>query len=106
MAKFRFSRLAETDLHAIATYTLRRWGPDQASRYLDGLEVCCQTLADNPGIGRACDDIRPDLKRFVHASSVVFYRREADGILISRILHERMLPKRTRFSERDPAATE
>ena len=97
MAVYRFSGLAEADLHGIGNYTLRTFGEDQAARYLDDLETCCQTLADNPGIGRACDEVRPGLKRFEHARHVVFYRLESGGVLISRILHERMLPVRPRF---------
>jgi plasmid stabilization system protein ParE len=60
---FRFSRRAETDLLGIGTYTLRAWGEAQTIRYLDGLEACCQMLADNPGAGRPCDDVRPGLCR-------------------------------------------
>lgn len=61
MATFRLSRLAEADLMDISAYTLQAWGLDQTIRYIDGLETCCQHLADNPGqaasaiiSGRAC----------------------------------------------------
>lgn len=97
--RVRFSRLAERDLQAIGVYTVERWGMKQAIAYLEALEACCQTLADNPGIGRACDDVRPGLNRFEHASHVVFYRLESGGIWISRILHERMMPIRARFTD-------
>jgi toxin ParE1/3/4 len=94
VAVVRFSRQAEADLLAIGTYTLEMWGQDQATRYLDDLEACCVRLARDPGLGRACDDIRPDLQRFQQGRHVIFYRRDSDGILISRILHQRMLPER------------
>lgn len=93
MASFRFSRRAEADLLGIADYTLRTWGEDQTVRYIDDLEECCQMLAGNPELGRACDDVRPGLRRMEHGRHVVFYRQVAGGILISRILHQRMLPK-------------
>jgi len=32
---------------------------------------------------------------------VVFYRQEADGILVSRILHRRMLPERHAMEDED-----
>jgi toxin ParE1/3/4 len=89
----RFSRRAEADLMAIGTYTIRIWGEDQCARYLDGLEACCKMRADNPALGRSCDDVRPGLRRMEHGSHVVFYREVAGGILISRILHQRMLPE-------------
>ena len=94
MAAFRFSRRAETDLLSIGEYTLRTWGKVQAARYINELELCCQTLADNPALGRACDDIRPGLRRLEHRKHVIFYRQQHRGILVSRILHERMLPDR------------
>jgi toxin ParE1/3/4 len=94
VATFRLSRLAEADLMDIGAYTLNAWGEDQTIRYIESLETCCQQLADNPELGRICDYIRPGLRRMEHARHVVFYRIEAGGILISRILHERMLPER------------
>jgi toxin ParE1/3/4 len=94
MGKFRLSRRAEADLLGIAEFTIREWGKSQAARYLDELETCCQMLADNPGLGRPCGHVRPGLRRHEHGKRVLFYRQEKNGILISRILHERMLPER------------
>ena len=94
MAAFRFTRRAEADLLSIGAYTLRTWGEDQTIRYLDDLEACCQMLADNPTLGRVCDDVRPGLRRMERGRHVVFYREDAGGILVSRILHQRMLPER------------
>lgn len=101
MATFRLSRLAEADLMDIGAYTLNAWGEDQTIRYIDGLEACCQQLADNPELGRICDYIRPGLRRMEHARHVVFYRIEAGGILVSRILHQRMLPERHSIEEEE-----
>jgi toxin ParE1/3/4 len=92
MAVFRFRRRAESDLDAIGDFTLRTWGAAQASRYFSALKICCQTLADNPSLGRLCEHIRPGLHRFEHGVHVVFYRRHLNGILISRVLHRSMLP--------------
>lgn len=99
MPKYRLSRLAEADLLDIATYTLRTWGQDQANRYVDDLEVCCQKLVDNPELGRACDHVRPGLRRMEHGRHALFYRIEAKGILVSRILPQRMLPERQSIDE-------
>ena len=78
----------------IGSYTLGTWGDDQAIRYIDDLEKCCRQLADNPNLGRACDYIRPGLRRMEQGGHVIFYRPEPGGILVSRILHQRMLPER------------
>ena len=94
MAKFRLSRRAEADLLSIGEFTLREWGESQAARYFSELETCCQMLADNPGLGRPCGHIRPGLRRHEHGKHVLFYRQERNGILVSRILHQRMLPDR------------
>lgn len=73
---------------------MRTWGEEQAIRYIGDLEACCLMLADNPALGRSCDDVRPGLRRMESAQHVVFYRDAIAGILISRILHPRMLPER------------
>ena len=93
MAPFRFSHRAEADLVGIANYTLRTWGKAQTVRYLGDLEAFCQTLADNPALGRPCRDVRPGLRRMEHDKHVIFYRQDRTGILISRILHRSMLPE-------------
>ena len=94
MAKFEFSQRAEADLLRIGEYTLHKWGEAQATRYIGELEDCCQMLADNPNLARRCDDIRPGLRRHEHGKHVLLFRQERSGILISRILHQRMLPER------------
>jgi toxin ParE1/3/4 len=104
VGKFRFSRRAEADLLSIGGYTLDNWGKAQAARYIGELERCCQTLADNPALGRLCDEVRPGLRRHEHGSHVVFYRQGRGGILISRILHQRMLPNRHAIDDPDGAS--
>jgi toxin ParE1/3/4 len=58
-------------------------------------------LADNPALGRACPDVRPGLRRVESGRHVVFYRGDAAGILVSRILHRRMLPERHVIDDED-----
>jgi len=101
VSKVRFSRRAEADLLSIADYTLRKWGKAQAIRYLGELEACCQLLADNPALGRLCDEVRVGLRRHEHGKHVLFYRQERGGILLSRILHQRMLPDRHVMDDQD-----
>lgn len=106
MATFRFSRLAEADLLSIGVYTLRTWGEAQTIRYIDDLEDCCQQLADSPASGRSCDHIRAGLCRMEVGKHVIFFRREPTGILVSRILHERMLPERHAFNDDDETGSD
>ena len=105
MAKLRFSRLAQADLYSISLYTVRTWGEAQTSRYISKMEEYCQLLADNPGFGRVCAEIRPGLRRMEQGKHVVFYWEEPGGILISRILHQPMLPENLAIDEdEDPDA--
>jgi toxin ParE1/3/4 len=62
-----------------------------------------EQLADHPASGRSCDDIRPGLYRREQGKHVIFYWREPQGILVSRILHERMLPQRHALNDEDNA---
>lgn len=94
MPSFTLSKLARLDLIEIADYTVDTWGVDQAYRYLDSLEAALHQLARTPEIGRACNAVRQGYRRLEHEKHVIFYRVEADGIFISRILHQRMLPSR------------
>jgi toxin ParE1/3/4 len=93
MATVQFSEGAKADLLRIGAFTIESWGAAQAERYLDGLEQCAKMLAGNPSLGRACAWIRPGLRRFEKGRHVVFYRRAGEGILISRVLHQSMLPE-------------
>jgi len=98
---FRYSRRAEADLLSISRYTLRTWGEEQTIRYIDDLEACCQMLADNPMLGRACDHIRPGLRRMERGGHVIFYRADAGGNFVSRILHARVMPERQFIDDED-----
>ncbi len=86
---------------SIIGYTLRTWGEAQASRYVDDLEACCRMLADNPALGRASDYVRRGLRRMERGRHVIFYRCEPEGILVSRILHQRVLPERQPIDDDD-----
>ena len=75
------------------------WGVVQAERYLDGLDDCFERLVKTPQMGRVCDQIRVGYRRIEQGKHVVIYRANADGIFISRILHQGMLPERQLFEE-------
>ena len=65
------------------------------------MEDCCQRLAGTPTSGRPCHQIRPGLYRMEAGKHVIFFRREPTGIVISRILHEPMLPERYAFDDEE-----
>jgi toxin ParE1/3/4 len=94
VVEIRYSQLATNDLSEIARYTLGEWGVEQTVRYMDQLEACCAKLVQMPYMGKACEEIRPGLRRMECGSHVVFYRQDELGILVSRILHKSMLPQK------------
>lgn len=63
----------------------------QAARYRDSLEDCFALLAANPRMGRPAHRIAPGVRRHEHGSHVIFYRRDADGVLILAVVHARSL---------------
>lgn len=49
-----------------------------------------EMLAANPSRGRSAARIRPGYRRQNAGAHVIFYRSLDDGILVARILHQRM----------------
>ena len=100
MPFLRFSLRAEADLLSIAAYTVETGGETQADLYIANLEDCCLLIADNPDVGRICDYIRPGLRRIESEKHVVFYRVESgQGVTITRILHQQVLPEMQAFED-------
>jgi toxin ParE1/3/4 len=99
LSGYWLSKLARLDMIEIADYTVDRWGPSQAERYINGLEDCFQRLVGSPQMGHPCDRIRRGYRRVEHGKHVVIYRADADGVFISRILHQSMLPERQLFEQ-------
>ena len=82
--------MANNDLGVIADYTIETFGIEQARRYRDGFGACFQTLSETPLIGRAADHLAEGLRAYPHRLHVIFYRQTETGILIVRVLHQRM----------------
>lgn len=93
MPSFRIARPALADLEGIGRYTRRRWGLEQARRYLGELDGCFHLLADHPERGKDAEFIRPGLWSFRQGHHIIYYRRTGYGVRVIRILHERMLPE-------------
>lgn len=90
MPRYRLSSHADADLAAIADYTIEKVGIKQARRYRDGLDRCFQMLAEHPMRGRSATGLAPKLRRWEYGSHVVFYVPDEQGVLIVRVLHQRM----------------
>ena len=90
MAEYRLTPAAEGDLEAIWTYTLQQWSAEQADRYIDTLTAAFAELAQSPKSAPACDQIRPGYRRRSIGRHMIYFRLTTYGIVVVRILHDRM----------------
>ena len=90
MPEYRLSERAENDIGNIARYTIEQFGIEQARTYRDSMVACFESLSETPGMGKKVDHIREGYRRFDHRSHVIFYKSDGQGILIVRVLHQRM----------------
>lgn len=88
--KFKLSVKAHADIKKILRYSFQQFGESQAVKYKTGLEACFQLLADNPNMGRECNEIRDGYFRHEHEKHIIFYRQRLNDILIVTIIHDRM----------------
>jgi toxin ParE1/3/4 len=97
LKSIRYSSRAEADLAEILDYSTDKWGEGHAISYLTDFVMCFEKIAKLPDLGRACDSIHPGFRRIARGSHVIFYRPARDGVFISRVLHQSMLPTRDQF---------
>ena len=90
MPSFHLTAQAKEDLKSIARYTQETWGQIQRNKYLAALDKCFHRLAENPRVGRSCDEIREGYRKLHEGRHVVFYRHVPEGIEIVRVLHGSM----------------
>jgi toxin ParE1/3/4 len=90
MTRYVVSPRAQADIEDIWDYTAARWDISQAERYIRAIRATIETLADDPLLGRGCDEIREGYRKYPVGSHVVFYRMRDIGLDVVRILHQRM----------------
>ncbi|MHB1512236.1 MAG: type II toxin-antitoxin system RelE/ParE family toxin [Acidiferrobacter sp.] len=86
----KLSEAAARDIEDILERSIEEFGVRQAETYYIALSRCLELLAANPEMGSAAEDIRPGYRRFPHERHVIFYTVGSDGLLVVRILHQRM----------------
>ena len=90
MGSYTLSGEADSDIQNIAEASLRQWGLAQAEKYVLGLHETFQMLVEFPDLRRDASHIRPCYRKTETASHSVFHRTTPDGVLIVRVLHQRM----------------
>ena len=89
------SPAAQADLEQIWDYSCQRWSDDQAETYLREIQRAIARVADNPQIGRSCDEVRAGYRRHAVGSHSLYYRLVAASgdqhlVDVVRILHKHM----------------
>jgi toxin ParE1/3/4 len=93
MNRYRLTPAAEKDLDQITDF-IATDNPAAAHRLVDRIEAKCQGLAEMPGTGRGRDELAPNLRSSHVGTYVIFYRPEAGGIEVIRVIHgQRDIPK-------------
>ncbi|CAN3129337.1 type II toxin-antitoxin system RelE/ParE family toxin [Mycobacterium sp. smrl_JER01] len=91
MNRFVLSPAAQADLEQIWDYTCDLWNDDQAESYIREIQRGIELVADNPLIGRSCEEVRPGYRRHRVGSQTLYYRVGAsDLIVVVRVLHQSM----------------
>jgi toxin ParE1/3/4 len=90
MKRFALSPRALADIEEIWDYTVEQWNVGQAEVYLRKIKAAVEAVADDPRLGRPCDEVRAGYRKYPAGSHILFYRPTPDGIDIVRILHQRM----------------
>ncbi len=91
MAKFKLTNNAVKDLSDIWHYIVEAWSESQADKHYKLLLNACSSIAKQPQIGKAYEEIYPELKGKRASKHIIFYRLMKDNsIEITRILHEQM----------------
>jgi toxin ParE1/3/4 len=87
VVRLRIAQAAREDLREIRIYGKSAFGAQVARAYLEGLRAVFSLLRDRPEGGAAESDLGEGMRGFAYRSHRVYYRLDAEGVLIVRILH-------------------
>ncbi|MGO2510016.1 MAG: type II toxin-antitoxin system RelE/ParE family toxin [Vibrio hibernica] len=92
-SKYKLSKLAQTHLHKIKNYTVRNFSEMQWNAYKDTLLTRFQMLADNPSVGRSCNNLYQNGFYFPIGKHTAYFTREDGFILVVAVLGQSQLPQ-------------
>jgi toxin ParE1/3/4 len=90
MSQYRLTPAAQADLESIWEYTVANWSEAQAERYIRDIQTSCEGLISGATVSRSAEDIRAGYRKAATGSHVMFFKQSMDGVVIVRILHQRM----------------
>ncbi len=86
MREYRLSKRANDDLMTVARYGDEKLGVAQSNRYREQLNKHFSVPAEQPLLYPAVDHNRRGYRQSVRAVHSIYYRIEADGVEIMRVL--------------------
>ena len=81
---------ADKDIENIADYTIERWGPEQAHKYVATLRADIESLSNFAKRFPVHGASGLGLRKMISGHHLVFYLLSDEAVEIVRILHERM----------------
>ncbi len=91
--RFLLSSEARDDLESIIQFSQENWGREQATRYRRLLRRGFANLARFPHLGLNAPEIGQTGRMHIIGTHIVYYRPIEEGILITRIIHQRRDPR-------------
>jgi toxin ParE1/3/4 len=91
---YRLTRKAGQDVINIYHFTDQKFGRKQADRYVENLKQRLSLLFEREELAQPIESCGSHTYRALYQSHTIYFKRETDGILILRILHQSMDPAR------------
>ena len=85
-----WSEKAEADLDDIWNYTERKWGEEQADKYLAGLNAAIGSDRPRKLRARPIDFVAAGLWRMRYVRHYLYFRYTDEDIHVERVLHDSM----------------
>lgn len=89
MPSYDLTLAAETDLRDIWRYTYKTWGFDQAEKYFDQIEACCEAVGDGRARSKVLERLQEGVQIHRCEHHFIVWLAGTRPVIIA-ILHERM----------------
>jgi len=84
--RYHLTQAADADLERLYEWGIDRFGANAADEYYEGLIARLVQIAVTPQLRQEVDHIRAGYRRSVYAAHSIYFRVEASGVLIVRVL--------------------
>lgn len=88
--RVRLSKLAFADLESIYSYTLERWGREQAESYIEEIWFAFDRVAQTPERWRLRNKLHPGCRICFTGRHAILFRIHESRVEIARVLHDAM----------------